>query len=123
MLVDKRTLLVGVTFEADRILRGRSSYLLGTDRTVYVVAIAALNQSFVHSVMKWHFELGFLLKVAPVAELGLSLYQQELRLGRVVRRMAGNTTDVILRVQRVDGIHVLRAACVTGQAALVDVLC
>ena len=78
MLVDKRALLVDVAFEADRILRGGSAHLLGTDGTVYVVAIAALDQPFVHAMMKGHLELSFLLKVASVAKLGLSLYEQKL---------------------------------------------
>ena len=78
MLVDKWALLVDVAFEADRILRGRSAHLLGTDGAVHVVAIAALDQPFVHPMMKRHLELSFLLKVASVAELGLSLYEQKI---------------------------------------------
>ena len=64
VLENKRTLLVRVALEADRILRGRSPHLVGLYRSVYVVAIAALDQPFVHSMMEGHVELSFLLEVA-----------------------------------------------------------
>jgi hypothetical protein len=71
--------------------------------------------------MERHIELGFLLELACVAKLGLSLYEQELRFLRVVRRMAEDATDAILRMLGADCIQVLRAAGVAGQAALIDV--
>ena len=40
---NKRPLLVGVALEADRILRGGTTHLFGADRTVHVMAIAALH--------------------------------------------------------------------------------
>lgn len=40
----------------------------------------------------------------------------------MVRRVAGGATDVVLAVYRVDGIHVLRATRVAGQAPRVDFL-
>ena len=70
--------------------------------------------------MERHIELGFLLEMAPVAKFGLGLYEQEIRILTVVRRMTGNATDVILRMHGVDCIHVLRAAGVAGQALGVD---
>lgn len=85
MLEDKWSLLVYVTFEADRILRGRSPYLLWPYRAMHVVAIAALDEPFVYSMVERHIELGFLLEMACVAKLGLCLYQQELRFFRVMR--------------------------------------
>ena len=36
--------------------------------------------------------------------------------------MAGDAADVILRMYRIDGVHVLRAAGVAGQAAFIDCL-
>ena len=68
---NKRSLLVRVAFEADRILRGRSPHLVGLYRSVHVVAIAALDQSFVHAMVERHVELRFLLEMAPIAKLGL----------------------------------------------------
>src|SRR5271170_3735742 len=40
----------------------------------------------------------------------------------MVRRMAGDATDVVLAVYRVDGVHVLSAAGVAGQTTRVDFL-
>ena len=43
VFVHKRPLLIGVTFEAHRVLGRRSSHLLRLDGAVRVVAITALN--------------------------------------------------------------------------------
>ena|SRR5271163_479019 len=40
-----------------------------------------------------------------------------------MRRMAGDATHIIPRMFRGDGVHVLRAAGVTGEAARVDFFC
>ncbi len=88
-----------------------------------VVAIGALNQPLVDAVVKGHFEFGFLAQVAPVAKLRLRLHQQEFLGLRVVRGMAGNATHVILRVHRVDSVHMLRAARVARHAAAIYFLC
>ena len=40
----------------------------------------------------------------------------------MVRRVAGDAADVIPRMLGVDRVHVLRAAGVAGQAAIVDFL-
>jgi hypothetical protein len=117
---NKRTLLVRVALEADRILRGRSPHLVGFHRAVHVVAIAALDQTFIHTMMERHVELGFLLQMAPIAKLGLGLNQHKIRFFTVVRRMAGDAADVIFRMLRVDGVHVLRAAGVAAQAARIN---
>ena len=76
VLVDKGSLLFGVALEADRILGGRSHpHLIRKRRTVDVVAVAALNQPLVDTMMKWHLELRFLLQMAAIAELRLRLCQ------------------------------------------------
>ena len=108
MLEHKRPLLVGMAGEANRILRRRRPHLLWPHRSVQVVAVRALHQAFIHTMMKRHFELGLLLQMATVTKLGLRLGQQKLFGLRVVRRMAGDATDIVLRVSRVDRIHVLR---------------
>ncbi len=122
VLVDKWPLLVRVAFKADRILGGRSSDLFRSHRAVHVVAIATLDQPFIHPMVKRHVELSFLLEMAGVAKLRLGLNQQKLRLFCVVRRMAGDATDVILQMNGVDGVHVLRAARMAVQAASADLL-
>jgi hypothetical protein len=71
VLVHKRPLLIRVAFEANRILCGGSPHLLGLHRSVRIVAIAALDQAFIHAVMKRHIELRFLLEMAAVAKFWL----------------------------------------------------
>ena len=88
MLVYKGPLLVRVALEADRILCRGSPHLFGFHRAVDVMAIAALDQPFIHAMMERHIELRFLLQMAPIAKLGLGLYEQKLRCCGVVRRMA-----------------------------------
>src|SRR5271156_2949309 len=107
-----------MALEADGILRGRGAYLLRRDGPVDVVAIAAEHQTLVYAVVKGHFELRLLLEVAAIAKLGLGFDEQKLSCLRVVRRMARNAAHIVLSVQGVDGIHVLWAAGVAGQAAI-----
>jgi hypothetical protein len=114
VLEDERSLLIGVTLEADGVLRGIRTHLLGLHRAVYVVAIAALDQAFVHSMMEGHVELSLLLEMASVAELGLRFLEQKLARLRMVRRVARGAADVVLGVLGIDGVHVLRTANMAG---------
>src|SRR5208283_2220728 len=41
----------------------------------------------------------------------------------MVRRMAGDATDVVPQMHRIDGVHVLRAAGMAVEAAGTDLLC
>jgi len=82
---NKRPLFVRVALEADRILCGRSPHLMRLYCAMHVVAIAALDQPLVHSMMERHVELGLLLEMAPVAKFGLGLYEQKIRFFAVVR--------------------------------------
>lgn len=74
-------------------------------------------------MVKRHLELRFLLQMAGIAKFRLGLGQQKLFRFRVVRRMAGDAAHVVLRVQRVDGVHVLRSTNMAGHAARIDVFC
>ena len=116
----ERTLLVRMAFKADGILRRGSAHLFGARRSVHVVAIAALHQPLVHTMMEGHVELRFLLEMAGVTKLGLRLNEQKLRFLCVVWRMAGNAADVIPRVLGIDRVHVLRTTGMAGEAARVD---
>ena len=60
----KRPLLFRVTGEADHILCRRSPHLFRSHRPMHVVAIAALDQAFIHPMVERHIELSFLLEVA-----------------------------------------------------------
>ncbi len=87
-----------------------------------IVAIAALDEPFVHAMVEGHGKLRLLLQMAAVAQLRLRLHQQEFLGLRVVRRMAGGATHLILAVQRVCGVHVLDGRSVAGEASIVDFL-
>ena len=65
MLEYKRPALIRMAGVANRVLRRRSAHLLGCDGAVRVMAIAALDQTLVHAVVKGHLELRLLLQVAP----------------------------------------------------------
>ena len=84
-----------------------------------VMTVATLNQAFIHPMVEGHLEFRFLSQVARVAELGLRLGEQKVRFFTVVWRVAGNATDAILRMFRIDCIHMLRATGMAGQAALI----
>lgn len=60
--------------------------------------------------------------MARVTQFRLRSRQQKLFALRLVRRVAGNATHIVLCVDRVDGVHVLRAAGVATHAAGVDFL-
>jgi hypothetical protein len=85
VLENEGTMLIDVTLEADAVLRGRHADLLGQFCAVGIVAIGALHQTLVDAMVKGHGELGLLLEVAGVAQLGLGFDQQELLGLRVVR--------------------------------------
>jgi hypothetical protein len=61
VFVNERTVLIHMAFVANGILSGSHAYLLGLDRAMYVMAISALNQAFVDTMMKRHGKLRFLL--------------------------------------------------------------
>jgi hypothetical protein len=122
MFENEWSLFVGMTGKADGILRGRSAHLLWTNGAVRIVAIGALDQAFGNAMVKRHLELCLLLQMAGVAELRLYFGKQEFLGCGVVWRMAGDATYIVRCVNRIDGIHVLRAAGVAIHAAGVDFL-
>lgn len=102
MREDKRTLLIGVAFEAGIVAGIGGSDLthqmIGFPRpcgAMLVMTISAFHQPLVHAVTERHIELGSLLQMASVAKLWLLLDQQVFIGGRVVWRMAADTTDVV----------------------------
>ena len=70
----KRSLFVRVAREADRILCGRSPYLLGFYRAVWIVTVRTLDEAFVDAMMEGHVELCFLRQMARIAKLRLGLH-------------------------------------------------
>jgi hypothetical protein len=118
----KRPLLIRVARETNCVLCRGGSHLLGANSAMRIVTIGALDQSFVNSMAERHFKLGLLLEMARVTQLGLRFRQQKLFGFRLVRRVAGDATDIVLRVDRVDRVHMLRPAGVATHASGVDFL-
>lgn len=116
VLVNEGTLLVGVAFEADDILRGVRSHLFRELRSMWIVAIGALNQAFVNAMMKRHGEFGFASQVAGVAQFWLRLGQQVFSCYREMRGMAGDAANAVESVQGVKGVHLLGSSGMARQA-------
>lgn len=73
MFVYEWPLFVGMTLETDLILGRSGSQLLWPYRSVRVMAVRALDQAFIHAMMKRHGKLRLLLLMACVTERGFSL--------------------------------------------------
>ena len=87
-----------------------------------VVAIIALDQPLEYPVPERHVKLPLLRKMARETQLGLGLREKGFFRFRMMGRMAVGTTDAILGVDRVDGVHVLCAPSVAAHAASIDLL-
>ena len=98
MLVHKRAARIGVALDASGISTGQSFGLAERGSTVNVVAVAAMNQPFIHAMVIRPGKLGFGRGVARIALRGLLLDEQVLWLFRVMGRMAVKATDVIAGV-------------------------
>ena len=117
MLKYKWASLIGMTREANGVLRRRGSHLLCPDRSVRVVAVAALNQPLVHAVVKGHAELGLLLKMAGVTKLGLGFYEQKFPVCAWWGRMTGDAQlTSLFAVQGTDSLHLLGAGTRHGRS-------
>jgi len=122
MFKDKRTLDVRVALEADRALLRRHPYLLRQHRAVRVMTIIALDQPFQYAVPKRHIELTFLRQMTRKAQLRLGLREQKFFRSGVMSRMAVCATHAVLGVDRIDGVHLLRASGMAAHAASIDLL-
>src|SRR5580658_5431951 len=87
---------------------------------MWVMTIGALNQTLVNAVVERHLKFRSLIEVAPVTKVRLGFHQEEFLRLRVMWRMAGNTTHIVLGMYRVDRIHVLRPAGMAGHAVRND---
>ena len=70
VLVNEGTLLLGVAFVADLISRSVGPQLFRAKRPMWIMAIIALQQSFIHTVVEWPGKFCPDIHVAGVAEVG-----------------------------------------------------
>lgn len=87
-----------------------------------IMAIDALYEAFVHTMVEGASELLLDLEMAGEAELRLSFLQKELRFLGVVWVVAIGAADIILQVRRAAEIGVFSTVLVAAQAARADVL-
>lgn len=98
VFIHKRSLLLGVTFQANLIPTGKSSNLSQGGRAVNIVAVAAMDEAFIHAVVISLGEICFGRGMTSIAETGLCPDQQVFRPLRVVWRMAIDAAYVIVVV-------------------------
>src|ERR1700687_3859590 len=120
MLIDEGPRFVGVTLEADSILRRSGADLPAQKSPVGIVAVVALHHAFIHSVMERAVELLLHFLVAAIAEHGGLFLHQELAFLRVVGRVAVRATDSVLEVSGAREVVMLFAILVALQAACAD---
>jgi GNAT superfamily N-acetyltransferase len=113
VFVDKRPTRLGVAPCADRVLVGGGLHVVGSEGAVHIVAIAALDQAFVHLVVEWHIERWLSVRVALEAKRRLRSFQQLFFLA-LMNAVAAGTADVRFGVGRAVKVRVRPR--VTGQA-------
>ena len=86
---------------------------------MWVVAIRALHESFVDTMLEGHRELRANGRMAAITDLALLLFRkQELRCGRAVNRMAVGTDDVALGVLAASDIGARNGLAVAAEACI-----
>lgn len=117
VLPRKRTGLVGMAAEAHLVLRRGSAQLASQEPAVLVVAVAAVDQSFVDAMMEGLGEIGLYFLVAGVAQRRLrGLQKLPVDLG-IVHGVAIHAAHVVLQVLGPQEVAVLFAKLVAAQAA------
>jgi hypothetical protein len=116
VLIDERTADVGMALKTDLVAGRTRAQLLWDDASVNVVAVAALDKTFLYAVMKRSGKLRFLFRMAPETELRLVFLQHATFDLRLMGRMTSSTSDIVGEVLRPEKIGVLHGTGVTRQA-------
>ncbi len=120
MLKDKRTALIAVTLEANRILVRRCAQLTFSRRSVSIVAIRALNEPFLDAMMERLLEISSLFGVAGEAQRSLILDELIFLLG-MVHRVAGDTRNTVFVVSRAQEIALFGVGLMASQTTSADI--
>jgi hypothetical protein len=70
VLIDEGSLFIRVAFVADRVLPVSCAQLVGFKSAVRIVAVVALQESFVDPMMEWAGELRAHIQMAAIAKFG-----------------------------------------------------
>lgn len=98
VFIHERSLLLGVAFQANLIPTGKSPDLSQGGRAVNIVAVAAMDEAFVHPVVISLGEICFSRGMTSIAEIGLCPGQQVLGALGKMWRMAIDAAHVIVVV-------------------------
>lgn len=124
MLEGERTALAGVALQAGflvdetlvHLLRPRSHTPRRSERSMRIVAVRALHESFVHPMLGRHRKLGSDVGVTPVAELRLGLGEKQLRCRGFMNRMATGAGYFARRMRRAADVGAGNLLRMTRQA-------
>ena len=123
VLENEWSLLLGVTLEAHLVLLRAGTELFRAETPVWVMTVRTLHQALIHPVPERPAEFRFFFRVAAVTKLRLGGNQQGTRSLCMMRRMAGETSDVVFRMRGPEEIGVFGTGSMTGEAALVGLFC
>jgi len=122
MFVNERALFVGVALDTNRIPAGHSPHLPEGGSAMDVMAVAALDQAFVYSMVIGLREVGLRGCMTSVAEAGLCPNEEMLRFLGVVRRVAIQAPNIVARVRRRGEVPLFMFCTVAGQAKGIGIL-
>jgi hypothetical protein len=122
VLIHEWTNFIRVTFGTDRISAWQRPYLAKRRRSMHIVAITALDQALVHSMVIWPPKISSGGGVASIAEIGLRLDEQMFGFFGMVRRVAVEAPNVIAGVWRSRKVSLFVLLPVAAQTARVGVL-
>ena len=100
MFMYERPGIFRVALDAYLVLRRRRPKLLAAERPMWIVAVRAIHQSFIHAVMEWTIEVWLDIAVARIAQRRLRRGQQRRFPSGVVHGVAGKAADLCVRVCR-----------------------
>lgn len=122
MLIDERPLFLAVALVTDLVPRPIRPQLFRTKRAVRAVAIIALDQALVHTVMEWPHELRAHIHMARVTELRRFRFHQKLTLLGMVRRVAIDTRNAIGQMYRAIVVCMFLGVLMASQTARTGLL-
>src|SRR5215471_7775017 len=120
-MVDERPLLVAMAVEADCVPGRVGAQLLWSERAMRAVAVVALHQPFIYTVVKRACELRAHILVAAIAQLRRLLLHEELTFLGMVWRVTVEATNAVCQVRGTVVIALVASVLMTAQTALAGV--
>ncbi len=124
MLECERAPLAGVAFQTGFLVdetlvhlpRPRSHTPCRSERSMRIVAVRALHESFVHPMLGRHRELSSDIGMTPVAKLRLGFREKKLRCRGLMNRMATGAGHFARRMRRAADVGARNLLRMTRQA-------